>query len=212
MGQIVQGCRFHIFIYRNANETTHHVSANSVKTSSCFLCFKQGMYVRMCICMGREGSGGALMFTYVHKLYMHTHMHAYSQYVHVTMTQCLLQLEHTHQALIMFAGHSSAYFCFGRLLFAFVRGWEDYEKIKAYNLILTIAKYVRTYVCACICSAHSNSQSPANFGICTVNFLCMESISTALYSILHWHESYQSQGQILSSSPPNHSSVYSSHF
>jgi hypothetical protein len=42
----------------------------------------------------------------------------------------------------MFAGHTSAYSCFGRLLFAFVQGWEDYEKVKAFNLIQTIAKYV----------------------------------------------------------------------
>lgn len=52
----------------------------------------------------------------------------------------LLQLECTHQTLVMFAGHAAAYYCFGRLLYTFVQGWDDYEKVKAFNLIQTIAK------------------------------------------------------------------------
>lgn len=53
-----------------------------------------------------------------------------------------MQLDSTHHSLALFAGHSSAYNCFGRLFFAFIRGWEDQEKIKAYHLVQTIAKSV----------------------------------------------------------------------
>ena len=73
---------------------------------------------------------------------LHAHATSYS-----TVCYCMcIQMKHTHQALVMFSGHSAAYYCFGRLLFAFIRGWEEQDKEEVFTLIQAVVKYVCVYV------------------------------------------------------------------
>jgi hypothetical protein len=49
-------------------------------------------------------------------------------------------LEPTHNLICDCEGAAVAYECFGELFSAFVRGWDEKEKSKAYNLVQTISR------------------------------------------------------------------------
>ena len=72
--------------------------------------------------------------------YTHTFLpHPHTWVCPFTLVPCL-QLDCTYQALVELLGHSAAYFSCGRLFFTFIRGWPNADKIKAYNMVQSLAK------------------------------------------------------------------------
>ncbi len=66
----------------------------------------------------------------------------YSEYALFLLLHLIIlsQLDSKYHSIVLSDGHSMAYFCFGHLLFAFISGWSERDKVKAYNLVQNMAK------------------------------------------------------------------------